>query len=117
MLKAQLRPEFFNRIDDIIIFRSLSREDIKKIVHLQFKQVEKLLQQHSLRIELSPEAENYLATNGYDPVFGARPLKRLIQKEVVNPLAMQLLHGDYQPGMIVQVILRENSLDFMAKSG
>jgi len=117
MLKAQLRPEFFNRIDDIIIFRSLSREDIKKIVHLQFKHVEKLLRQHSLRIELSGEAENYLATNGYDPVFGARPLKRLIQKEVVNPLAVKLLQGGFQPGITIQVVLRENSLDFMAKSG
>jgi len=117
MLKAQLRPEFFNRIDDIIIFRSLSREDIKKIVHLQFKQVKKLLQPHNLRIELTGEAENYLAMNGYDPVFGARPLKRLIQKEVVNPLAMKLLQGDFQPGTIVQVILRENSLDFITKSG
>jgi ATP-dependent Clp protease ATP-binding subunit ClpB len=112
MLKAQLRPEFYNRIDDIIVFRALSREDLKKIVCLQFKHVEKLLKQHDLTIQTTPEAEEYLAANGFDPIFGARPLKRLIQKEVINPLAMKLLQGNYRPGESIKLIVRENSLDF-----
>jgi len=116
MLKSHLRPEFLNRIDDIIVFHALSKDDIKKIVSLQMKHVNELLKQHNLTIELTPEAEEYLVENGYDPAFGARPLKRLIQKEIVNALATKLLEGDYEPGSVIQVIERENSLDFVKKS-
>lgn len=115
MLKANLRPEFLNRIDDIIVFDALSRDDIKKIVKLQFRQVGHLLQAHDLKIELTPEAEAFLAENGYDPAFGARPLKRLIQKMVINSLATKLLQGDFTAGQTIQVIVSENSLDFIGK--
>ena len=115
MLKANLRPEFLNRIDDIIVFDALSRDDIKKIVRLQFKQVSRLLQTHDLKIELTPEAEDFLAENGYDPAFGARPLKRLIQKTVINSLATRLLQGDFTAGETIQVVVSENSLDFIGK--
>ena len=115
MLKAKLRPEFLNRIDDIIVFDALSRDDIKKIVKLQFKHVSRLLQTHDLKIELTPEAEDFLAENGYDPAFGARPLKRLIQKTVINSLATRLLQGDFTAGETIQVVVSENSLDFIGK--
>ncbi len=116
LLKAHLRPEFLNRIDDIIVFHALSRDDIKKIVEMQIAHVNKLLQDHNIKIELTPEAENYLAEKGYDPAFGARPLKRLIQKEVVDVLATKLLEGVFEPGCTIQVVVRENSLDFIKKS-
>ncbi|MBD3384576.1 ATP-dependent chaperone ClpB [candidate division KSB1 bacterium] len=113
MLKKQLLPEFLNRIDDIIIFHALTKEDIKKIVRLQFKQVGKLLAKQNVKIELSPEAEDFIAGNAYDPAFGARPLKRYIQKEVVNRLATRLLQGNLQADSVVKVVIRENSLDFI----
>ncbi len=115
MLKASLRPEFLNRIDDIILFDALSRDDIKKIVSLQFKQVSNLLKNHDLKIELTAQAEEYLAEHGYDSAFGARPLKRLIQKKVINFLATRLLQGDFTAGETIQVIVNENSLDFIGK--
>jgi ATP-dependent Clp protease ATP-binding subunit ClpB len=113
MLKKQLLPEFLNRIDDIIIFHALTKEDIKKIVCLQFKQVGKLLAKQNVKIELTPEAEDFIAENAYDPAFGARPLKRYIQNEIVNRLATQLLQGTLQADSVVKVVVRENSLDFI----
>ncbi len=113
MLKKQLLPEFLNRIDDIIIFHALTKEDIKKIVRLQFKQVGKLLAKQNVKIELTPEAEDFIAENAYDPAFGARPLKRYIQKEIVNRLATQLLQGNLHADSVVKVVVRENSLDFI----
>ncbi len=116
LLKAQLRPEFLNRIDDIVVFQALSREDIKQIVRLQIKHLEKLIQRQDLQISLSPEAEDYLVEKGYDPAFGARPLKRLIQKEIVDALAIRLLRGDFIPGDSIEVVLQDNSLDFKKKT-
>ncbi len=113
MLKKQLLPEFLNRIDDIIIFHALTKEDIKKIVRLQFKQVGTLLAKHNVKIELTPEAEDFIAENAYDPAFGARPLKRYIQKEIVNRLATRLLQGTLQADSVVKIVVRENSLDFI----
>ncbi|MDZ7316084.1 MAG: AAA family ATPase, partial [candidate division KSB1 bacterium] len=112
LLRQTLRPEFLNRIDDIIVFHALGKEEIRQIVKLQIRHVEKLLADKQLKLELTPEAEEYLIENGYDPAFGARPLKRLIQKAVINPLALKLLEGRYQPGDTVRIVKRENSLDF-----
>lgn len=93
MLRQQLRPEFFNRIDDIIVFHSLSKEQISKIVMLQFMRLQQKMKQQGIQIDLTEGAKEYLARHGYQPEFGARPIKRLVQKEIVNELAKELLEG------------------------
>ncbi|HSW40396.1 MAG TPA: AAA family ATPase, partial [Acidobacteriota bacterium] len=97
-LRSTFRPEFLNRIDDIIVFRRLTRDLIKNIVGLQIKLLGKLLGQKELALEVSPEALDDLAREGYDPVYGARPLKRLIQKKIQDRLALMLLEGKIIPG-------------------
>ena len=109
-LRAAFRPEFLNRIDDIIIFRRLTRELIKHIVGIQIRQLDKLLAQKNLRLDISDAALEELAAEGYDPVYGARPLKRLIQKKIQDKLALMLLEGNLVPGDTVR-------LDIGAKSG
>jgi ATP-dependent Clp protease ATP-binding subunit ClpB len=113
MLKQQLRPEFINRIDDIIIFHSLTRDEIRRIVELQMRNIQNMIQDQQISIELTPEAVDYLVDHGYDPAFGARPLKRFMQKHIVNPLATKLLEGVFSPDSNIQVVVRENSLDFV----
>lgn len=93
LLKKTIRPEFLNRIDEIIMFTPLTRENVEEIVSLQFKQVEKMLEENGIRLTASPEAIHWLAELGYDPQFGARPVKRLLQKKVLNELSKQILAG------------------------
>ena len=97
-LRNHFRPEFLNRVDDIVVFRPLSREDIDKIVDLQLARLDKLLAERHLTLELTPAARELLADRGYDPVYGARPLKRVIQMMLQNPMALTLLEGGYIPG-------------------
>jgi ATP-dependent Clp protease ATP-binding subunit ClpB len=97
-LKRQFRPEFLNRVDDIIIFRPLGPEQISRIVDIQLKHLDKLLGDRKITVELSPEARKLLAEDGYDPSFGARPLKRTIQKLIQNPLAIAVLDGQFGEG-------------------
>ncbi len=97
-LKAQFRPEFLNRIDEIVVLNSLSPEDIKRIVDIQLGQLKKRLADRRLDIELTDAAKEALARAGFDPVYGARPLKRAIQREVQDKLAMKLLEGDFKEG-------------------
>jgi len=111
-LDRHFRPEFLNRIDEIIIFHSLSREDLRKIVDIQMRRVRKLLAERGITIELTPEAKAWLAEEGYDPVFGARPLKRVIQREVQDPLAMKILQGEVRDGDHVLVSVGERGLSF-----
>jgi ATP-dependent Clp protease ATP-binding subunit ClpB len=93
MLRQQLRPEFLNRIDDIIVFHALSRGEIKQIVKLQFERMRKKLLHNGIHMTLSEAAEEYLARHGYQPEFGARPIKRLMQREIVNELAKKVIEG------------------------
>jgi ATP-dependent Clp protease ATP-binding subunit ClpB len=93
MLRQMLRPEFLNRIDDIIVFHSLSKEEISKIVLLQFMRLQRKMKQQGVLVSLTEAAKEYLARHGYQPEFGARPIKRLVQKEIVNELAKELLEG------------------------
>jgi ATP-dependent Clp protease ATP-binding subunit ClpB len=93
ILKSYFRPEFLNRLDAIIPFHPLRLMDMEKIVYLQMKQVEKRLEEKKIELELSKSAIEYLAEKGYDPIFGARPLKRLISQEIVNLLANEILSG------------------------
>jgi len=97
-LRQQFRPEFLNRVDEIVIFESLRREDIERIIELQIARVKKLLDERRLTLELTEGALKLLAERGYDPVYGARPLKRAIQKYLLDPLALKVLSGEFAPG-------------------
>lgn len=102
-LRVHFRPEFLNRVDDIIVFRQLSREDLAKIIDLQLAKLEQQLAQRHLRLEVTPEAKRALVAMGYDPVYGARPLKRVIQRELQNPIALGVLDGTFVEGAVIQV--------------
>ncbi len=101
LLKQTVRPEFINRIDEIVMFTPLSTSDIKQIVGLQLKSVTKLLAQQNITLDATPEAIDYLADKGYDPQFGARPVKRIIQREVMNKLSKELLSGNISADSII----------------
>ncbi|MEO5641849.1 MAG: ATP-dependent chaperone ClpB [Bacteroidia bacterium] len=96
LLKKTIRPEFLNRIDEIIMFTPLTRENVEEIVKIQFKQVEKMLAESDIKLTATPEAIEWMAELGYDPQFGARPVKRLLQKKVLNELSKQILAGKIQ---------------------
>jgi ATP-dependent Clp protease ATP-binding subunit ClpB len=111
-LRANFRPEFLNRIDEIVIFTSLSREQIGEIVEFQISRVAERLADRQISIQVTPAAKEWLANRGYDPVFGARPLKRLIQKEVLDSLAMKVLNGELHDGENVLVDAHDGQLVF-----
>lgn len=113
-LKHSLRPEFLNRIDDIIMFQPLSQEHIHEIVKLQLKQLEQVLSKQEIELRATPQAIQYIADQGYDPQFGARPVKRLIQKKVLNELSRQLLLQKVQPKSKVILDAFDNGLVFRA---
>jgi ATP-dependent Clp protease ATP-binding subunit ClpB len=96
LLKKNMRPEFLNRIDEIIMFTPLNREDVHHIVELQFKGIANMLEENGIHISATPEAIDWLAQLGYDPQFGARPIKRVMQKRVLNELSKQILAGKVQ---------------------
>jgi ATP-dependent Clp protease ATP-binding subunit ClpB len=114
MLRQAFKPEFLNRVDDVIIFRPLSRDDIAKIVDLQIARVDKLVADRKLTLEVTPAAKQLLVAEGYDPVYGARPLKRAIQRLLQNPLAMAVLEGKFAEGDRIRVDRAKdgNSLTF-----
>jgi ATP-dependent Clp protease ATP-binding subunit ClpB len=103
VLQAHFRPEFLNRIDEIVVFHSLTREHLSQIVDIQMRRVAELLAERGYTLEISEAAREYLADVGYDPDFGARPLKRAIQRELQDPLAMQILSGEFSEGDLVRV--------------
>ncbi|MEO8201091.1 MAG: ATP-dependent chaperone ClpB [Gemmatimonadota bacterium] len=111
-LRNHFRPEFLNRVDEIIVFRQLSRKDIADIVALQLLSLERMLEKRHLHIELTPGARDLIATQGYDPVYGARPLKRVIQRQLQNPIAMELLEGRFHDGDTIVVEVDSGALRF-----
>jgi ATP-dependent Clp protease ATP-binding subunit ClpB len=115
-LKRNFRPEFLNRVDDLIIFHSLDEQQITAIVDIQLNRLEKRLEQQHIHLTLDDSAKKLLAREGYDPQFGARPLKRAIQSELLDPLAMKLLDGEFKPGDRVNVSANGAGLAF-AKAG
>jgi ATP-dependent Clp protease ATP-binding subunit ClpC len=117
-LKTTFRPEFINRIDEIITFSSLSLDDMTKIVDLQMADVRERLSEHSLMVEITEATRKWLAEIGYDPDFGARPLQRALQKHLESPLSVKLLSGEFTSGdtVIVDVSEDEVELVFMHKS-
>ncbi|HPH94650.1 MAG TPA: AAA family ATPase [Anaerolineaceae bacterium] len=108
-LKGTFRPEFLNRVDEIIMFSPLTVEQVKEIVLLQMKEIQSRLSEHGLNVELTPAAQEWLAQEGFDPAFGARPLRRSLQKRVESPLAVRLLAGDFSEGDRVVVDVDENN--------
>ena len=112
LLKQQVRPEFLNRIDDIIMFTPLTRTDIKEIVGLQLKGVSKMLAKQNITIDATEEAITYLAEKGFDPQFGARPVKRVIQREVLNELSKEILSGKVTTDSIILIDSFEDGLVF-----
>jgi ATP-dependent Clp protease ATP-binding subunit ClpB len=109
---THLRPEFINRIDDIVVFHPLGREHIRKIVDIQLSYLHDRLAERDIRISLSDDARDKLAAAGFDPVYGARPLKRAIQQQVENPLAQEILQGNFKPGDVIEVGVTDDKLDF-----
>jgi ATP-dependent Clp protease ATP-binding subunit ClpB len=110
-LHRHFRPEFLNRIDDVIIFHALDMKHIKRIIEIQLKRLSKMISERGLNIEISEGAKDFLAREGYDPAFGARPLKRALQKEIIDPLAMRLLEGKFKPGDTVFANLIDGKLE------
>jgi ATP-dependent Clp protease ATP-binding subunit ClpB len=111
-VRQHFRPELLNRIDEVIIFRPLGPEQIEAIVEIQLQGLRQRLAERKLTLELSPAAKAWLAQEGFDPVYGARPLKRVLQKELVQPLAARLLAGDFQEGDTIQVDVANGHLTF-----
>ncbi|HNS36645.1 MAG TPA: AAA family ATPase [Anaerolineaceae bacterium] len=114
-LKSTFRPEFLNRIDEIIMFAPLSLDEMRLIVDLQMKEVSTRLEEHGLHVALSPSAREWLAQVGYDPAFGARPLRRALQKHVESPLSVSLLSGQFAQGdtVLVDLDTEKNALTFL----
>ena len=115
LLKETVRPEFINRIDDIVMFAPLTQADIKQIVRLQLNSIIRLVARENILLEATPEAIDYLAKRGYDPQFGARPVKRVLQKEVMNALSKEILKGNIKPGSIILIDSFDDGLVFRNK--
>ncbi len=112
VLQNHFRPEFLNRIDEIVVFHPLSKEHLSSIVDIQLRRVAKLLQERGYHLEVAESAREFLAEVGYDPTFGARPLKRAIQRELQDPLALKILAGEFHEGDTIQVERDGGSLRF-----
>jgi len=111
-LRAFFRPEFLNRIDEIIIFNPLSKEIMKNIVEIQLRRIKQYLKQRKIDITMTEEAKEYIARMGYDPVYGARPLRRVLQKEILDELAIKLIEGTFKEGDIVEVDFKDGKIIF-----
>ena len=114
VVSQHFRPEFINRVDDMVVFHALSRDQVRRIAELQFEILRSRLGDQDIGIELSGDAADALVEEGYDPVYGARPLKRVIQKRIENPLASKLLGGEFAPGRIVSVDVAGGEFTFAA---
>ena len=114
-MKRHFRPEFLNRVDDVIIFQSLDEEELARIVEIQIGKLTQRLTQQNLTLEVDAAAKTLLAKEGYDPQFGARPLKRAVQEHLLNPLSLRLLEGEFKPGDRIKVGVGEGGLVFNRK--
>src|ERR1700731_3212813 len=114
-LRQHFRPEFLNRVDEIVIFDRLTEDDLKKIVEIQLRRLSKRLEQQKITLDLSDSAKALLAREGYDPVYGARPLRRTIQKEILDPLSIAILAGKVREGQTVKVDAKNGALEFRGR--
>jgi ATP-dependent Clp protease ATP-binding subunit ClpC len=111
-VKKHFKPEFLNRIDDIIVFKSLVKEDLQKIINLEIEAVRDRLREKGIEIDATPEAIEFLIEKGYDPVYGARPLKRTIQRYIEDPLSEAIISGQIKDGSKVKLSLKGENLVF-----
>jgi ATP-dependent Clp protease ATP-binding subunit ClpB len=109
---AHFRPELLNRIDELVVFHPLGKEHVREIADIQLLRLHERLQEHELSLQLTTAAKNLLVEEGFDPVYGARPLKRAIQRNLENPLAQELLAGNFLPGQIIVVDVKGSKLTF-----
>jgi ATP-dependent Clp protease ATP-binding subunit ClpB len=115
-LRANFKPEFLNRVDDIVIFHQLSRDQIGQIIDVQLARLLAMLAERNIQLSLDDSARQLLAREGYDPNYGARPLKRAIQTLIQNPLAVKLLNGEVLPGQKVKVTANGDQMDLKVES-
>jgi len=113
-LRSTFRPEFLNRIGEVVVFHSLTQEYLKQIVNIQLNRVRKLWADRHLGLEVTDKAKAFLAREGWDPAYGARPLKRALQRELQDPLALKILQGEFNEGDIIRVDVGEEALTFTA---
>jgi ATP-dependent Clp protease ATP-binding subunit ClpB len=111
-LRRSFKPEFLNRLDEVIIFNTLSRELLREIVDIQVGRMKRYIHDKGIDIVLTHGAKDALARMGYDPVYGARPLKRTIQRQILNPLSTKLLEGEFKDGDTVEVDIRDDKTIF-----
>jgi ATP-dependent Clp protease ATP-binding subunit ClpB len=116
VLRRSFRPEFLNRVDEIVVFHPLAREQLRQIVEIQLARLRKRLEERKIELELTDKARDYLAEHGYDPSFGARPLKRLIQRELETALGRKLLVGEVRDNSRVKVDANARGLDFKSEA-
>jgi ATP-dependent Clp protease ATP-binding subunit ClpB len=114
-LRQHFRPEFLNRVDEIIIFDRLNEDELKQIVTIQLRRLTTRLEKQKIRLELSDAAKARIAEEGYDPVYGARPLKRAIQREILDPLSLDILEGKFREGQTIVADTRDGHIEFVAK--
>ena len=112
-LKKSFRPEFLNRIDDIVIFDSIERDQLLRIVDIMVEDIKSRMLNNGVRLEFANEVREWIADEGYDAEYGARPLRRAIQRKIENPLSTMLLQGDLSEGSQVKIILSQGELDFV----
>jgi ATP-dependent Clp protease ATP-binding subunit ClpB len=112
VLRQNFRPEFLNRLDEVVVFHSLTQEHLKEIVDIQLRRVSRLLADRRLTLVVSEAAKAHLAQAGWDPTYGARPLKRAIQRELQDPLALKILQGEFHEGDTIRVEAQEEALMF-----
>jgi ATP-dependent Clp protease ATP-binding subunit ClpB len=113
ILREHFKPEFLNRIDDIVVFKQLAREQIAEIITIQLERLRNMLAERGVTIELDESAKDLLVSEGYDPVYGARPLKRAIQTMIQNPLAVKLLKGEIASGQTVRISAANGEMEFI----
>ena len=116
-MKKAFRPEFLNRIDAVVVFRALSREQIRLIVDLMLDRTRKQVTEQRLSMEVTELAKDLLAEKGFDPAFGARPMRRTIQSLIEDPMAEGLLHGRFKPGDVILIDIKDGDLTLEARPG
>src|SRR5690606_16335989 len=112
IVQQHFRPEFINRVDEIVVFHPLSKEQLRSIVDIQLRYLRQRLAERDIELTLDDAARDLLGEAGFDPVYGARPLKRAIQQQLENPLAQRILKGEFGPGSKIKVTVRDGALDF-----
>ena len=111
VLKRTVRPEFLNRIDEVIMFEPLSQTDIREILRMQIRDLQERLSENGVTVEFTKEFEDYMSTKGYEPQYGARPIKRLMQKELINLLAKSILDGHVRRDSVIRVDVRNGQIE------